>query len=130
MKEEKYITIKTFNYPADSFLVKSKLESEGIECFLKDELTIQVDPLLSNAIGGVKLQVKENDYHDAEMILAEMGIELDDLFEKMPLYTELEKWTSNIKILKNLRFESRLIIITAVIILIAAIVVLLLPPIK
>ena len=54
-------TIATFTYPAETFVIKSKLESEGIECFIKDELTIQSHNFLSNAIGGLKLQVNPND---------------------------------------------------------------------
>lgn len=37
------------------------MQSEGIECYLKDEATVTMDPILANAIGGIKLVVeKEN----------------------------------------------------------------------
>lgn len=121
MKEHCYITIKTFSYPAEAFLIKSRLEAEGIECLLKDELTIQVDPLLSNAIGGVKLQVKESDVEDAMKVLLELGISADDPNERMPLYNGLETLTSKITILKTLKFEYRLIIMLVIIALIAGI---------
>ena len=41
--------------------------------FIKDELTIQTYNFYSNAIGGVKLQVTENDYERAYKILKELG---------------------------------------------------------
>lgn len=63
------ITIKTFEYPQESYIIKNKLESEGIYVFLKDELTIQTDNFLSNAIGGVKLQVQESDIENALVLL-------------------------------------------------------------
>ena len=46
------------------------LESEGIECFVKDEAITSAHPFLSNAVGGVKLQVRESHYKRAEEILA------------------------------------------------------------
>jgi hypothetical protein len=60
-----FVTIRTFTYPHDAFIIKTRLEDEGIECFLKDELTIQADNFLINALGGVKLQVRQSDYAKA-----------------------------------------------------------------
>ena len=59
------VTLATFTYPTDLAIFRSRLESEGIECFVQDELTIQTHNLYSNAIGGVKLQVKESDAQKA-----------------------------------------------------------------
>lgn len=36
-----------------------RLQSEGIECYLKDEATVTMDPILTNAIGGIKIVVKK-----------------------------------------------------------------------
>ena len=58
---EHYVTILTFTYPHDAIIIKGRLEADGIPCFLKDELTVQVDNFYTNALGGVKLQVKESD---------------------------------------------------------------------
>lgn len=66
----KLVTLSVYNYPHDLIVDKSKLEDEGIECFTKDELTVQVHNLLSNAVGGVKLQVMEQDYERARAVLA------------------------------------------------------------
>lgn len=55
--EDTFYTIASFDYPADVQIIKGKLESEGIPVFLKDENTLNSDPLISYAIGGVKLQV-------------------------------------------------------------------------
>jgi hypothetical protein len=33
------------------------LQDAGINCYLKDEYTITIDPLLSPALGGMKLMV-------------------------------------------------------------------------
>ena len=64
-----WITIKQFYYHHETFLYESKLRSEGIECFMKDEATVTVDPFLSNAIGGIKLQVLPADVEKAKAII-------------------------------------------------------------
>lgn len=69
---EKFYTIASFDYPADVQILKGKLESEGIPVFLKDEHTLNSDPLISNAIGGVKLQVYTRDKKQALEIYDEI----------------------------------------------------------
>lgn len=49
------------------------LESEGVESILKDEMTAQVNNFYSNAIGGVKIQVRDQDYENALSILQKGG---------------------------------------------------------
>ena len=60
-----FYTVTTSTYPADIQILKGKLESEGIPVFLRDENTINTDPLISDAIGGVKLQVYKTDKEKA-----------------------------------------------------------------
>ena len=31
----------------------TRLQSEGVECYLEDENTVTIDPMLSGAIGGI-----------------------------------------------------------------------------
>ncbi len=59
--EELFYTLGSFEFPADVQIIKGKLESEGIPVFLRDENTLNSDPLISHAIGGVKLQVYSKD---------------------------------------------------------------------
>ena len=49
----------------DAHLLMNQLENEGIECWLKDENTVTIDPLLTNAVGGIKLMVRKDDYPKA-----------------------------------------------------------------
>jgi hypothetical protein len=67
MKQEFY-TLGAFEYVADVQVIKAKLESEGIPVFLRDENTLNTDPLISSAIGGVKLQVYTTDKEKATAI--------------------------------------------------------------
>ncbi len=69
---EKFVTIASFDYPADVQILKGKLESEDIPVFLRNENTLNSDPLISNAIGGVKLQVYSEDRERAMEIYDEI----------------------------------------------------------
>jgi DNA-directed RNA polymerase subunit RPC12/RpoP len=71
MENEKFVTVLTGTFGYEIAVVRGRLEAEGITCFVQDELTVQVNPLYSNAIGGVKLQVKESDLNQAIEILKE-----------------------------------------------------------
>lgn len=66
-----FITVASYPEPIEANLMRSKLLSEGIECILLDENLISVQPFYSNAIGGIKLQVHENDSQRAKEILTE-----------------------------------------------------------
>ena len=62
-------TIARFQYSTEAQIIKGRLEAEGIQVFLSDNLTIDTDPLVSNAIGGVKLKVLSTDALEAQHIL-------------------------------------------------------------
>lgn len=77
--EETFYPLASFEYAADVQIIKGKLESEGIPVFLRDENTLNSDPLISNAIGGVKLQVYSKDKQRAVAIYNEVrAYALDD----------------------------------------------------
>ncbi|MEA1787235.1 DUF2007 domain-containing protein [Arenibacter sp. GZD96] len=63
--KEKFFVLGAFEYVADVEILKGKLTSEGIAVFLKDENIVNADPLISNAIGGVKVMVYEEDAEQA-----------------------------------------------------------------
>ena len=71
---DKMITVATFHLPQDAYIIRARLESEGIFCFLKDEVAVQSHNFISNAIGGVKLQVHEADVTRVLPILEEAGL--------------------------------------------------------
>ncbi len=65
-----YIQIASFAYPTDPVyvLLVARLRHEGIEHAMADEITINADPLLSQAIGGVKVKVHVSDMARAREI--------------------------------------------------------------
>lgn len=55
------VTVRTFNNYFSANIMLSKLRDGGIQCYLKDEFTVTVDPILANAVGGIKLVVNKDD---------------------------------------------------------------------
>ncbi|HLT51569.1 MAG TPA: DUF2007 domain-containing protein [Arenibacter sp.] len=70
--EPEFYTLATFEYVADVQILKGRLESDGIPVFLRDEHTLNSDPMISHAIGGVKLQVYSSDRERAMEIYNEI----------------------------------------------------------
>jgi hypothetical protein len=74
-----FVTVARFQYSSEAQIVKGRLETDGIEVFLRDNITIDTDPLVSNAIGGVKLKVLAKDEKEARAILKSIKVHsLDD----------------------------------------------------
>lgn len=109
-----WVYLISFTYPHEANLVKLNLEAEGLEIWMKDELTVQVNNYLSNAIGGVKLYVKEENYDAARQILLDSGYTKEELPRSNKWLLPLDKMTLKIPLLKSLRFEVRLLIVFAI----------------
>ncbi len=77
--EEKFKVVAIFEYSTEAQIIKGKLESEGIQVFMTDNFTIDTDPLVSHAIGGVKLKVLTQQEEKAIKILKDINqYSLDD----------------------------------------------------
>ncbi|REH56588.1 putative signal transducing protein [Tenacibaculum gallaicum] len=70
--QDNYTILAVFEYSTEAQVVKAKLDSENIKTMLMDEKTIDSDPLISQAIGGVKLLVHNNDLEKAATIYNEI----------------------------------------------------------
>jgi hypothetical protein len=104
---DSYVTLLSFAYPQDAYILQGRLESEDIECFLKDENIVQVDSFATNAYGGVKLQVKESDFARATEIMKEAGYLKEKDFQPTPFWKRMDSYTSGIPLLKSLPLEIR-----------------------
>ena len=65
------VQLKAFDNIVDATLFKNVIENEGIKCFIEDEFTVTIDPLLNNAIGGIKVKVRQEDFAEAFPIMQE-----------------------------------------------------------
>lgn len=66
-------TILIRTYPHELAAPRAMLETLGIPTFTANEFTAHVQPFYSQAIGGVELQVYEEDAMRARTILEEAG---------------------------------------------------------
>ena len=73
MEKSIFKIIATYQYTSEAIIFKGKLESEGIEVFMRDNNTVDTNPLYSNAVGGVKLFVKSEDFFIANTILSQVS---------------------------------------------------------
>ncbi|WP_404425818.1 hypothetical protein [Nibricoccus sp. IMCC34717] len=55
-------TIASFSKPIDAHLLIARLEGSGVRAFARDENMVTVDWIVSNAIGGVKVDVSDEDF--------------------------------------------------------------------
>ena len=74
----KPMTVRTFRDLPEAQLARSILESASIPCYLADENIIGLDWFYSNAVGGIKLWVNEEDLPAARALL---NAEIPENFE-------------------------------------------------
>ena len=67
--EEKFVTVKTFTFPADVTMVQTYMEMRGIEVYFKN----LVSNRLAYTLGDIDMQVKSSDYENAKAALIEVG---------------------------------------------------------
>jgi DNA-directed RNA polymerase subunit RPC12/RpoP len=73
------VTIRTFSSAWEADLAKTHLEASGINAFILDSQTISVNWLFSNAIGGIKLQVAEDQAKEAKEVLSHTHVDVQEL---------------------------------------------------
>lgn len=83
------VTVRTFSQSIDFEMVKSYLESCGIECFGKDEIINRA--YLANVNGGIKLQVRAEQVEEVTKLLFEKGYLKAEDFEPSTEMKWMEK---------------------------------------
>ena len=65
----KFIELCSFDNYIKANIVLGMLQESGINCHLKDEYTVTIDPFLSPALGGMKIMVYEDQYERAKELI-------------------------------------------------------------
>jgi len=73
MAEDNIITFRSYYDPMLAHIVRTRLEANGIPCFIADENAIGANPLYNQAVGGVKLKIFERDVARCQEILDTEG---------------------------------------------------------
>ena len=66
---DRLVTIATFEIAPRAHVARAALEDAGIQVFVADEEIVGMDWMLSNAVGGVKVKVREADAERALAVL-------------------------------------------------------------
>jgi hypothetical protein len=66
---EQLVTVGTYGTTFEANLVKGKLEANDIDAVLDDENMVNVNPFLTNMLGGVKVLVPESELEEARRVL-------------------------------------------------------------
>jgi hypothetical protein len=77
-QNDKIVTFQSYYDPMLAHIIRTRLEANGIQCFIADENTISANPIYNQAVGGVKLKIFERDMQKCLDILASEG----DLHER------------------------------------------------
>jgi hypothetical protein len=105
--------IITFNYGYEANLVKSKLESEDIEVWSRDELNAQVCEAGPAAVSGVKLCVRQSEVVRALHILEQGGFIHEDEEPNLKATGKIVQFLSSVPLLRELSPELAIIILIA-----------------
>lgn len=68
----KFIIINRYQNYIDANIAKGVLEASGVDSWLQDEFTVTIDPILTNAVGGIKLMTRSEDAEKALSILQQV----------------------------------------------------------
>lgn len=66
---ERIVTIATYPIAAEAHFFRDRLTAEGIRAFVADDYLVSTNWALGNAVGYIKLQVREADAEAARAVL-------------------------------------------------------------
>lgn len=109
---KQYVEIRSTSNIVTLGMMQTLLRVNNIDFLTRDEYYIQVDPLVSTAIGGAKILVEESQLINAQKILEEGGIDMKEDNENLPPFMGgLTQYVSKIPFISHLNLELQLVII-------------------
>lgn len=120
--EDKIVEIARFNYPADAQTLMALLRSEGIECYLRNEITSQLYAGYVD-VGGARVEILDRDVFHALEIMKEGGYEIPSENEQGDEIKNVSGWARHIPFLRHLPLERQIIVLFAIIAVFLALVI-------
>ena len=68
-----FITVAVFDYPHEITVLKHLLDQSRIQYFFENETMMNIVPMYSQALGGIKLKVHPNDLETVREILKKLN---------------------------------------------------------
>lgn len=116
---EKMVEIARFAFPADAQTLIALLKSEGIDCYLRNELTTQMYAGYID-MGGARVELLEGDVPRAMEIMLDNGYEIPHEDEQPEQIKAVSGWASHIPFLKRLPLEKQILFLFIIIAVIIA----------
>lgn len=113
----RFVTVLILNNPIDLIVLRTRLEDEAIDYLVPDELTTQVNPLYSVAVGGVRLQVRESQVSEVQELLKELGYWEEQKSERTFL-DKFDSATSQVPFLNTIQPLFRFLILVTIFVLV------------
>jgi hypothetical protein len=114
LDEDHLVEIARFQYPAEAQTLMSLLRSEGIDCYLRDELTNQVLGGMID-VGGIRVEILESEVQHAMQVMKDGGYPLPSEDAETEQIEEVAGFTGRIPILRKLPLEKRIFVMIVVI---------------
>lgn len=102
--EDKIVEIARFAYPADAQTLMALLRSEGIDCYLRNELTTQI--YAGADLGGARVEILKSDLPHALEVMKAGGYECPsaetEAKEEEKEIDKLSGWARRVPFLRRL----------------------------
>lgn len=104
---DKMVEIARFTYPSEAGPLMALLESEGIECYLRNELTSQLMAGYAD-VGGARVEILEKDLERALQVMREGGYgQYEDSDDEQVM--KVGSWTRRVPFLRDLPLERQIL---------------------
>lgn len=77
MEENTLITVIRLTYSSELIPYQQALDEAGIKYFIADNIYTSIAPFESNALGGIKVKVRKEDYEEAFEVVSEVKTKKD-----------------------------------------------------
>lgn len=119
---DKIVEIARFTYPAEAQPLMALLRSEGIACYLRNELSSQIMAGYVD-VGGARVEILESDVPRAMEILKEGGYPLPGEDEQAEPIEQMAGLARHIPFLRKYPLEKQIMILFVIVALFLALVI-------
>lgn len=119
---DKIVEIARFTYPADAQPLMALLRSEGIECYLRNELTTQIMAGYAD-VGGARVEILESDVAHALEIMEEGGYAIPREDEQAEPIKHMAGIARHIPFLRGYALEKQIMILFVIVAVFLALVI-------
>ncbi|WP_116790129.1 DUF2007 domain-containing protein [Flavobacterium psychrotrophum] len=70
---KQFVTAAVFTYPHEIAILKHLLTDAGLSFYFENEAMVQVVPMYTHALGGIKLKVHKNDLSTVQQIIEDFN---------------------------------------------------------